>query len=822
MNIKALNISKSRLYPIVVLDRMLSHRARHIIHGAIDAILGVLIILILLLSLSRVVPFIGATSMALAISYIPKAIGLALIFLSILLSIYLLEMFFRFSYFREGAVGWRMRGYGHESDIISFNALKILYAAWDGDVTKSFLRSPAGKKIMFRSGIPDDKQKEFLSKRSGALFDAGLPIQGEAIFGLESLAKFILSSDNEFRDFLFQNGVRESDLLGAASWAFHQEEAQKAHERWWTRARLSQIRGIGKDWAYGEAFTLKRYGREVLEDYNIHANALSIKDEREVRELERVLSRGSEANALLVGEKGAGTLDIIFDFAKKVSGGSIMPQLEHKKVFMLNTNSMIASVRGKEEFENLVLSIFTEAVRSGNLIIVLPDLPSFVASAKMLGSDVVSLIDPYLASPKIQMIAVSDIDGFHNTLEQNAALMARFEKVSVSDPSDEEMITILEHVAEDLESRDPIVFTYSAIEEALKSSENYLPDGVLPDKAIDLLVEVVSQVVLEKETFIKRSDILGLITKKTNIPVGDIGDGERTKLMNMEAFLHARVVGQDEAVKLVSNAMRRARAGVRNMKRPIGSFLFLGPTGVGKTETAKALAEAFFGNEDVISRFDMSEYQTADALERLIGYFEGEKVGALTKILKQKPFGVLLLDEFEKTNKEVLDLFLQVLDEGFFSDMRGKRVNARNVIIIATSNAGSDLIWEAGKSGADLSQMKDEIINKMIERGTFKPELLNRFDATVLFHPLGESELARIARLMLQKLARRLREKSLDLVITDDLVNAVIRHGTDPSFGARPMNRAIQEKVEQVIAEKLISGEIKEGAQVVIRPEEIL
>lgn len=821
MNIKSLHISTSHLYPIVVLDRMLSHRARHIIHYGIDtALIGLLVVAGGLYAINYF-HMLNPDVAQKALLFAPRVIGAAFVLLAILLSVYLLEVFFRFLYFREGLMSWRTRGRGHEHDVLSFYVLKILHHAHNGDVTKSFLQSSVGARILLRCGISDDARKDFLSRRNAILFDKPFPVDSQKVFGLRSLAQFLVYQDEELRDFLFKENAREGDFIGAAEWVIREHEDAKDKEAWWRKDHLASMPGIGKDWSYGEIYTLLRYAREVFENYSEHASALSAKDEREVRELESVLSRAQEANAFLVGEKGAGTIDIIYDFAQKIRNGSIGPQLEHKKVFMMNTDSLISSVQSKEEFEREFIALLDEAKRAGNIIIVFPDFPSFGISARSIGSDIVTLLDPYLITDKLQVIAVSDVDNFHNILESNTALMSRFEKVIVTDPSSEEMMVILQRVAEGLEAHHKIFFTYSSIEEAFTSAQNYLSDGVLPDKAIDLLIELVPQIVEDKGYLIKRSDILALITRKTKIPVGEIKDAERSRLVNLERFLHGRVVGQNEAVSLVSNAMRRARTGVRNMKRPIGSFLFLGPTGVGKTETAKALAEAFFGDETVISRLDMSEYQTSDALLRLIGNFEGEQVGALTKILKSKPYGVLLLDEFEKTNHEVLDLFLQVLDEGFFSDMRGKRVNARNVIIIATSNAGSDLIWEAGKNGGNLMDMKDEIVNTIIERGIFKPELLNRFDAVVLFHPLDVSHLSQIARVMLEKLKKRLHERGIDLVVNDDLVNAVIRHGTDPSFGARPMNRAIQEHVEQIIAEKLVRGEIKEGSRVLLSSEDL-
>ncbi|OHA84803.1 MAG: hypothetical protein A2481_02575 [Candidatus Yonathbacteria bacterium RIFOXYC2_FULL_47_9] len=813
MNIKSLNITKHHLYPIVVLDHILSHRTRHSVGRFLDVSIVILFFATIVSYGLKFIPFIDALYIEQATMIAPKIMGLLLVLISILLFIIILELFFRFSYFEE-----------HETtNEPTFDVLKILYTATDGDLTKSFIQSAAGEKILLRCGIPTTAlQTEFLAKRSGILFDAPFPEITDGPFTLSSLVLFLLSVDEEFRTFIVRGGIREPDLVGCAEWVMRQNALAKKQERWWSHERLAAIPGIGKDWAYGAAFTLARYGKEIVERYDTYASTMSLKDTAEVTSLERILARSTGADAIIVGLSEAASMDVVFNFARSIARGIVTPELEGKKIFVLDYNLIVAALHTKDEYETTMITIFEEAINAGNIILVISNLPAFLAHARSLNSDVVTLVEPYLSSGRLQAIATIDMDNFHNVVEQNAVLMSQFEKVVVTEPSEAKMVPILERVAENLESRNPVFFLYSAIDEALRSAENYLPDGVLPDKAVSLLIEVVPQCMQAHKVIVDRSDILTLIKTKTNIPVGEIQTAEREKLLSLEQFLRERVVGQDEAIKVTANALRRARAGVRNMKRPIGSALFLGPTGVGKTETVKALADLFFGDEKAILRFDMSEYQTADSLERLIGFSEGERAGTLTKALKERPYGVLLLDEFEKANKEILDLFLQVLDEGFFSDMRGKRVSARNVIIVATSNAGSEFIWEAREQGLEVSTMKDKILSKIIERGVYRPELLNRFDAVVLFNPLGEKELAQIARIMLQKLQKRLKEKNLELVITDDLVNAVIKHGTDPLFGARPMNRAIQEKVEQAIAEKLIRGEIGEGSQVVILPEELI
>ncbi len=812
MNIKSLNNSRSPLYPIVVLDHILSHRTRHIV----SRILKVLIIILFLGTIIsyglKFAPFINPLYVEQALVFAPKILGLLLISISLILFIYILEVFFRSSYFDEEAPGTP-----------TFDVLKIFYTTSNGDVTKSFVSSSAGENILLRCGIPSSAfETEVLEERKLDLSDISLPEVADKPFALSSLVSFLLSYDEAFKTFIVRAGVRETDLIGCAEWYMRQNSFTKKQERWWTHERLATIPGIGKDWAYGNAYSLMKYGKEIAPHYNAYASTMSLKDSEELTSLERILARAQEANAIIVGPSESAAMDIVFDLAHTITRGTVTPELEGKRIFVLDYNIIASSLHTKDEYEMALVTIFEEAIGAGNIVLAISNLPAFLAQAHTLNSDVLALLEPYFSSSRLQVIATIDMDNFHNVVEQNAVLMSRFAKVVVTEPTETKMFPILERVAEDLETRNNIFFTYGAIDEALRSAENYLPEGVLPDKAIDLLIEVVPQCVQAKKVLVERNDILTLIRTKTNIPVGEIQEAERTKLLSLEQFLRARVVGQDEAIKVIANAMRRARAGVRNMKRPIGSALFLGPTGVGKTETVKALADSFFGDEKAILRFDMSEYQAADSLERLIGFSEGDRVGTLTKALKERPYGVLLLDEFEKANKEILDLFLQILDEGFFSDMRGKRVSARNVIIIATSNAGSNLIWQAREQGVDVHRAKEQIISKIIEQGIYKPELLNRFDAVVLFNPLGSTELAQIARIMLGKLQKRLKEKNLELVITDDLVNAVIKHGTDPLFGARPMNRAIQEKVEQAIAEKLIRGEISEGSQVIIGPEELL
>jgi ATP-dependent Clp protease ATP-binding subunit ClpC len=798
-------IKKSKLYPIAVLDDFFSHKTRHIVMRVI----GNIAILFAAISTTLYIFSQNGLINQETIALLPKAVAVSLLSFSLWGVVFLLEQFFR-SYYLESTKKL--------NDILTLEVLKITRKIHKGDAVRAFLLSSNGKRIMARCGIGLVDIKEFLQKEREPLNKIFQTKKGQ-IITLSNFTEQLWREDKDFKNFLFSFGIKEKDLIGAVRWVERELEMYKYSEMWWSRQRLESIRPIGRDWAYGQTFLLDKYGIDV----SMQRKQLYSKERfsKEVKQLELVLSRTQEANALIVGEDGVGKMELVYGLAHSILKESVVPALENKKVIVLDTDILIDTTGNKIVFEREFLKLLNEVENAGNIILVFDDLPAFISAANSLGSELVSFIDPYLRSARIQVIATSGTEQFHQILESNTSTMRRFEKITIEEPAEGVMALVLQDTALEMESKNNILFTYPAIIEAISSAKSYFPEAVMPDKAIDLLIEATSFVSASGNFFVKKDDILELVSAKTNIPVGKIEKDEKERLMNLEENFHKRVIGQEEAVSLISNALRRARAGVRDTKKPIGSFLFIGPTGVGKTETAKALAEIFFGDDEAIIRFDMSEYQTDDALSRLIGSFENGKAGVLSTVLREKPYGVLLLDEFEKTNKQVHDLFLQILDEGFFSDMRGKRINARNIIFIATSNAGSDLIWEAVEKKENIPEIKDELINNIIKRGKFKPELLNRFDGVVLFHPLEIEHLEKIASIMLNKLKKRLMDKGVEFVVNDVLVRYVAREGYDPKFGARPMNRVIQEKIEQSIAEKLISGEIQEGSKFEFSEEDL-
>ncbi len=708
---------------------------------------------------------------------------------------------------------------------ISFDAAVLASEIAGADAFKHFSESFLGKQIFLRLGISHAAVRSFLEKPRQAISSDALAVsaRNSAPVSLSDIVTAIFSADTDAALFLAEQNASVGAAAGAAAWVERGLANMRRSARAFGRERLGRVQGIGKDWAYGSAWRLSRYGKDIgqIPAFARVSSAEALLAAGAGEQAEAVLSRAREANVLLVGDAGSPReAAIAFVFAR-IREGSVLPQLEHKRLILFDTDSFIAETKTKVAFESELPRLFKEIESAGNLIVVLPDFPGFLESAASLGNDAGRILDEFLASPKIQLIALAETGAFHRTIEPNAELMKRFERILVPAPDSRAILPYLEDEAARIEMGSKLFFTFPAVEAAVAASARYFMGESLLDKTTDVLYEAASAVKKAKRIAVLPSDILSVVEKRTGVPVGALKESERATLLQLESALRARVVGQDDALAAVAGALRRARSGIANPNRPFGSFLFLGPTGVGKTETAKALASSFFGSEDATHRLDLSEYRTADAMERLIGSFAAGKPGALASLLREKPYGVLLLDEFEKTTVEVRHLFLQVLDEGFFTDARGMRVNCRNLLIIATSNAGSDLIWNAVRHGNDLQDEKKRIINALVERGAFTPELLNRFDGVVLFQPLVGKHLRMVAEMMLQKLAKRLSERGILFTPTQRLVDFVAEAGSDPQYGARAMQRAINDRVERAIADKILRGEIRPGARVELSPEEL-
>jgi ATP-dependent Clp protease ATP-binding subunit ClpC len=813
------------VYPLLILEEYFPHELRHRIFHILFPTLSLLLFLIVIFIVAdQNLPPEDDAFGPLIDMVAPRVEGIFLILFSFWIIVHLFESFYSAIYFHNRAYKLRVlnaqKNEGARFEVSS-EVASVFYNTRGNDVMKSFSESPLGNEIFLRCGLLPADVKEFLHGRK-FVFELDLKDLFDArVVTMEDFALFIFQNYPEFSEHLFKKGVAEKDFVGAVKWVSRVDEEIRFAERWWSRDNLSKLGSLGRDFAYGQTYLLEKYARDMTTgstapyDRELHWK-------NEVEQVEAALAKAKESNVIVLSDDGIGAIDVIYEFAHEIDARAVEPILQDKRMLLVDTNLLMAAAKEKGVFEEVFIRMLNEAVTAGNIILVFDHFTSFVTGARSIGSDVVDILNPYLVSSGIHVIALAATEEYHRVLALNGEMSARFEKVQVKEPENSKTLRLLEDAALMLERKYRVFFTFPGVVEVLRSAENYLTEGVLLDRATDLLMELPPYIRQQGASVIEKSTVLDFISFKTKMPVGEIRGEERAKLENLEEELHKRIVGQNEAVKAISNSMRRSRAGVRDTKKPIGSFLFLGPTGVGKTETAKALAAVYFNDEKKMMRLDMSEYQGEDALRRLIGSFEQGKPGSLTMLLKNSPYGVLLLDEFEKTSLEVQNLFLTILDEGFFSDMGGHKVNARNIIFIATSNAGSDLMYQAIAGGDDMHALKQYIIDSIIKKGTLKPELMNRFDGVILFDPLEKKELTQIARLMAENLKARLKEEQqINLTVNDALVESLMKEGTDPMFGGRPMARAVKDKIERVIAEKIISGEVRTGATVELSAEDL-
>ena len=609
--------------------------------------------------------------------------------------------------------------------------------------------------------------------------------------------------------------------------------------------------------------------------------------EKEIERVIQVLSRRTKNNPVLIGEPGVGKTAIAEGLAQKIVNNEIPETLRNKRVMTLDMGTVVAGTKYRGEFEDRLKKIMDEIRQAGNIILFIDELHTLIGAGGAEGAiDASNILKPSLARGELQCIGATTLDEYRKYIEKDAALERRFQPIQVNEPSADEAIQILKGLRDRYEAHHRVKITDDSIEAAVKLSDRYISDRFLPDKAIDLIDEAASKVRLqsftvppnlkeleqrleevrkEKDSAVQSQefekaaalrdkeqklreelestkaqwqekqgqsdyevtpeDIGHVVAGWTGIPVNKLKEEETDRLLKMEEILHKRVIGQEEAVKSISRAIRRARAGLKDPKRPIGSFIFLGPTGVGKTELARALAEVMFGDEEAIIRIDMSEYMEKHSTSRLVGappgYVGFEEGGQLTEKVRRKPYSVVLLDEIEKAHPDVFNILLQVLEDGRLTDSKGRTVDFRNTVIIMTSNVGADTIkkntslgFTAGGQEQQYQNMKDRVMEEL--KKTFRPEFLNRIDELIVFHSLEEKHIAEIATLMAGELRKRLKEQDIDFILSDEAKSYLAKEGFDPVFGARPLRRAIQRHIEDRLSEELLLGNIKKGDTVMI------
>ncbi len=743
----------------------------------------------------------------------PRVWGLVCLALAFYIMAKMTEWHFNSSYYFDNVALNRYK----PGDLFTFTVGRVLMSTKGGDVLAGFMTSSVGHHILSRCGISSSDIKKFLELRPVGQFYK-LPINSDRVLKLRELGTFLFENDKSFSQFLAEHGINQEKLIGALNWVVYEIEFGEYRKRWWSETNLAKLPGIAKDWGFGNTGTLDQYswdliyGLEFSSDLYEYSSRLD-----EISQIETILSKQKEANVFIVADTSGERMDAVWHVVRQIKDGTASPALEHKRPVLFNSAVFLSRFKNKSDLETELLKIFREVSSAGNVILIFDNFSAFLRGFEALQSNLLELLYSFLNSNAVQVVGLTSNDDFHRDLENNSTLMTLFDRVFIRPLPVESIIHNLEQTVWSIEARYKLFFTYPALLAIVTGADKYFAVSDSGDKAVDLLTEIIPWATGRGYKVIGEDEVNELLQSKSGIPVGKINEAEKENLMLLEKNLAKRVVGQSEAINQVSNALRRARSGIRNDKKPIGSFLFLGPTGVGKTETAKALAEIMFGNEKMLLRLDMAEFQTPEGADTLIGSAADGKPGVLANLVREHSYGVLLLDEFEKAHADVHDLFLTIFDEGYFSDKSGRQVSLRNMIIIATSNAGADTIWESLKAGKKPET--DVLINDLVERAIFKPELLNRFDAVVIYHPLAEVELNQISRLMLGRLASRLANQGVTLMISDYLVQVVAKLGANEVFGARPMQRFIQDKIEQQIADSLIRGDVASGGIIAFEPQ---
>ncbi|KRN32289.1 ATP-dependent Clp protease ATP-binding subunit [Weissella halotolerans] len=611
--------------------------------------------------------------------------------------------------------------------------------------------------------------------------------------------------------------------------------------------------------------------------------------DKEVKRVVQILSRRTKNNPVLVGEPGVGKTAIAEGLAQRMVAGQVPTDLANKRLMMLDMGSLIAGTKYRGEFEDRVKKVIEEIQHDGKVVLFIDELHTLIGAGGAEGAiDASDILKPALARGDLQTIGATTLDEYQKYIESDAALERRFAQVLVNEPSADEAVAILRGLKPRYEAFHQVAIHDEAVTDAVKLSQRYISDRYLPDKAIDLMDEAAAKVRIEasghktelalmtdelkkiqraKETAIERldferaaslrqmemdqravirdyqakqaeeaktphydlemtsHDVNEIVAEQTGVPLEQMEKSEQERLLNLERVLHQRVIGQDEAVSAIARAIRRARSGLKSPNRPIGTFMFLGPTGTGKTELAKALAQAVFGSEDNLIRVDMSEYREAYSASRLVGSAPGyvgyDEGGQLTEKVRRHPYSVVLLDEAEKAHPDIYNLMLQVFDDGYLTDAKGRKVDFRNTIIIMTSNLGATRLRDEKKVGfGSINPLDDyEAMQAVIKdtlKQTFRPEFINRLDETVVFHSLGKEELRKIVKLMAQDLINRVAEQGVTVKLTPAAIDLVAKAGFDPEYGARPIRRALQTKVEDKLSEELLAGHVTVGDQVTI------
>ena len=701
---------------------------------------------------------------------------------------------------------------------------------------------------------------------------------GAACIGTEHLLMGLLREGNNM-------AIRVLETVGIDPKKMYSSIVQKINEGPRAAAGGSMPLSHREDGKKGK--TLAEFTRDLTEAARQGKLDPVIGREKEIQRVIQILSRRTKNNPVLIGEPGVGKTAIAEGLAQRIAAADVPEELLDKRVLSLDLSGMVAGTKYRGEFEERIKKTIDEVKKAGNVILFIDELHTIVGAGSAEGAvDAANILKPALSRGEIRVVGATTLNEYRKYIEKDAALERRFQPVTVAEPTPETAIEILKGLRDKYEAHHKLTITDEAVEAAVRLSVRYINDRFLPDKAIDLMDEAASRVRMDAESAspelksleekiaalrkekaevlaaqdyekaaqlrdieqnyleqaeierenwrknlavnrgtVGEEDIAKVVAGWTGIPVTRLTEDESQRMLKLEEVLHQRVVGQDEAVTAVAKAIRRSRVGLKDPKRPIGSFLFLGPTGVGKTELCKALAEVMFGSENDMIRIDMSEYMEKHTVSRLVGsppgYVGHEEGGQLTEKVRRKPYSVVLFDEIEKAHEDVWNILLQILEDGIVTDSQGRRVDFKNTIIVMTSNVGARNITAADKplgfdgreTEADEKARFDRIKQAVMDelRRTFKPEFLNRIDETIVFRQLTEEDIRRIAQRMLEITGKRMAQQGITLLADDEAVTALAKDGFDPQYGARPLRRAIQNEVEDAVAEQMLEGKLQSG-----------
>lgn len=689
------------------------------------------------------------------------------------------------------------------------------------DIAKAAMQTSGGLFYAVRFGITPNFLQQIASSEQSDSADVWAVAEdireelGLEIITAGTLVYALLKQFPEHQSLLAHNHIELSDVKKGIAWQQHLETLIKKHT---TPKRTG---GLARDWAFGYTPLLSRFGTNISEQI-ANNGSLHVDLESHIDSLDQIIntfSSGGRQNTVLVGPAGVGKTTIVRALAERLLDASsgLPSTLKFRQVILLDAGALLSAAPGRGELEQLIMQLFAEAYAAKNIILCLDDAQLFFEDG--IGSvDMSNVLLPIIEAGRLRLLLTMDEQRYLQISQRNSALVNALNRVSVDPASKTETLAVLQDQLILTEFSHRVTYSYQALHEAYRLSERYVHDLAMPGRALKLLESAAGY---SENGYVTMNSVRQAIEKTIGVKLGAASsDDERQKLLNLEELIHRRMINQTRAVQVVSDALRRARAGVRNENRPIGTFLFLGPTGVGKTELAKALADVYFDGEDRMVRIDLNEYVRNEDVARLIADGATDPTSLTSQVLKQ-PFSVVLLDEIEKAHPNVLTTLLQALDEGILRDINNREVSFRDAIIIATSNAGADRIREYIERGYRLEQFEQQFVDELINENIFRPEFLNRFDEIVTFTPLGKADLLQVVDLIIAGVNKTLAVQKVHVSVEDSAKQLLVDKGYDPRLGARPMRRVVQRAVENTVAKQMLSGTVGAGSKILITHQQV-